>query len=263
MKLTLILVLGLSAFANCQFDKRVSNSQLKKIYLFNSTQRTFKYADKYCKQNGARLVQLHSKAEIEFINEHVTKDHFWLGVKTTSKTPPIEFEDGSTVNWIGYGDDQNLHDCTSIFIHNVNSDESYNRKLFTASCTSGSSTSVVCEAIVNFTTIRQIVNNRLEQQRQLIVTQNQTLTVQSQQINTMKNNITQQLADISKLNQESTNQKQTIQKLSNEVELMKKNITQQMIENKRILTESISSKHDEYFGLYSDLVANGHARRRR
>ena len=96
---------------------------------------------------------------------------------------------------------------------------------------------------MTFRGLQQLVKQLLDNQRQKLSAQNETLAQQSQEIEQMKHNITAQ--------------SQTNRELSIETKAMKANITEIMAENEQIQVVMEKSRHDDYFGFASDLKKNG------
>ena len=250
MKFLIVLCVSLT-LANCQFDKQFTSVEFNKLYYYKATFLNHTTAAKLCKDNGAQLVQPRSKAEVDFIGQHVDYD-FHIGAKTTQQSTPTTFLDGSKIEWIdwfpGYGTGSYLFDCTSLFINSRSSNRQYNRKWYTVSCSAEAH--VVCERDipVTFPVLRQIVDKLLEQQRNQLITQNETLERQSEQIQTMTKNITEQMV----INE------QTVQSLA--IAISAKN--ELIAENERI-KQTHKSRQDDYVEYLSDLKKNGFHWRRR
>ena len=138
--------------------------------MFKNGWRSFNDSKRICEQNKARLVQLRSKAELDFIDANVTQSGFWIDSKPTANRVPTEFSDGSTIEWIdwypGYDNGSQTFDCTAFGISNHRPSAMETRKWYTERCTG--TRMVVCEKLNKIYDVDQRIRHFIQRQQEIV-----------------------------------------------------------------------------------------------
>ena len=87
----IVLIFRLFLLISCEFDKDIVSTEFEKQYLFKNKLLNFAQARELCEQNGAQLVQLRSKHEIDLIDNNLVNDGFWVGAQNATRATPTYF----------------------------------------------------------------------------------------------------------------------------------------------------------------------------
>ena len=209
MNFVAIVVLSIIALGTCQFNQRNVSREFGKMYFYNSTLVDFSDTRALCAKNGATPIQPRSRAEIDYIDEWLGKNsQYWVGVQTARRNYPTHFLDGSKIEWIqnygamagGYVTSNTRYDCTSFVKLNGHSSHwgaypcSYKH-------------SVVCELSLKsaFPVIQQAFFKAAQYHRQQVADREQKLAQLNQENDRMSTKITEQIAEINRINLELIN----------------------------------------------------------
>ena len=157
----LILIFFLFALCECQFEKQAFSDNHQKYYLFNSAELNYTDAIKFCRQNGATIVQPRSRVEIDYIDGNLTTKSFWIGANPAVNSTPSIFLDGSAIEWFdwlpNYVPNQHVLPCTTFVARFVD------RNWVIWGCEK--TASVACERDVSLPGIQRVVFSLLDKQR--------------------------------------------------------------------------------------------------
>jgi len=77
----------------------VRSFEFQKTYLFDhSTKRNFNESIAFCEQHDAKLIQVGSEAEFNFLNSFLPAIYYYIGVVPTWNSLPTHYPDGSKID---------------------------------------------------------------------------------------------------------------------------------------------------------------------